>query len=135
MDDRLAKINSDMSARYASRPGSNRLPRITKNMLASDGWANLHGPTVKAANTRQAAPAFKDLGDRYLGNSRKDVSIKAVLTTLAAIYSIMWDGPMFLDQSSQDSLKQHCLEFGSNYQRLRMLAMRDGELTFQVTTK
>ena len=40
----------------------NRLPSGT------DQYAALGGPTVKAANTRQAIPVLKDLADRYLTN-------------------------------------------------------------------
>eukprot|EP00969_Alexandrium_andersonii_P361366 15457387-Alexandrium_andersonii.AAC.2 len=46
---------------YDSHPGTHRLPTLVASNLTQDGWAELHGPAIKAANTRAAAPLFFDL--------------------------------------------------------------------------
>ena len=55
---RFEKLNQFASDWHDANPRNSRLPPFTKPSITSDGWAFLHGPTVKAAMTRQTAPLF-----------------------------------------------------------------------------
>eukprot|EP00959_Pyramimonas_sp_CCMP1952_P207479 4340050-Pyramimonas_sp.AAC.1 len=60
--DRLQRVNQYMVDWYADHPGTNRLPELkATNVRMADGWADLHGITIKVANTRAAAPLFRDM--------------------------------------------------------------------------
>ena len=68
---RLDTVNHRLEAFYKQNPGiSSPLDKLQmkKNILSfgTDQYAALGGPTVKAANTRQAIPFLKDLAERYL---------------------------------------------------------------------
>lgn len=70
--DRLDTINKHLEAHYKNTTVSSQLdPLQMKNIIPSGAgkYAALGGPTVKAANTRQAVPFLKDLADRYLTDS------------------------------------------------------------------
>ena len=56
---RMQWINQLLESWYACRPGYCKLPRLyLKNLTSSSGWSDLHGPAVKSAMTRAAAPFF-----------------------------------------------------------------------------
>ena len=69
---RLDQINSQLDDYYEKYPGiSSRLDKLKMKNIIPAGtadYAALSGPTVKAANTRQAMPFLKQLADRYLTN-------------------------------------------------------------------
>ena len=61
--ERLDKVRVFMKKWYDDHPGHHRLPELRLgNIRADDKWAELHGVTVKAANTRAAAPIVQRLG-------------------------------------------------------------------------
>ena len=67
-DARLATINHRLASFYEEHKGiSSRLEQLTLNTLLPGGssqYADLRGPTVKAANTRQAMPMLRELANR-----------------------------------------------------------------------
>eukprot|EP00959_Pyramimonas_sp_CCMP1952_P147293 3082648-Pyramimonas_sp.AAC.1 len=67
----------------------------------ADGWAELHGITVKAANTRAAAPLFRYLTALYFtsGNVEETAAVSLV-SDLDAIYNILSSQPMFMSEDA-----------------------------------
>ena len=70
---RLDTINHRLDVFYKDNPGiSSRLDQLAMKNLIPAGtakYAALGGPTVKAANTRQAMPLLKELALRHLTDS------------------------------------------------------------------
>ena len=63
---RLQAINSRMVAYYDDNPGSPRMPAIRMSNLEDyQGWVVLHGPVVKAANTRNLNPFILILREEF----------------------------------------------------------------------
>ena len=58
-EERIVAINGLMKEWYNDHPGHHRMPRILLKKCVADGWANLSGPAIKAANTRAAVPVFQ----------------------------------------------------------------------------
>ena len=72
---------------YDDHPGKHRLPKITLPMLEFDGWADLHGPAIKAANTRQAAPLFAAMTAGFCSEPNElDIQLREVTTKLNEFY-------------------------------------------------
>ena len=57
-DLRLQLINTMLAEYFDEHPGTHRLPPLRLANVTSDGWANLQGPAIKAANVGAAVPAF-----------------------------------------------------------------------------
>ena len=81
MEARLDLLNTMRVQWYEQHPGFIRRPEFTKAPLRqTDGWCELHGPTVKAANTRQASGLLRHLAvalcteDTILDSSIRDVT-------------------------------------------------------------
>ena len=58
--ERLDFLNAEIVAYYGLYRVSHKLPCLKLSNLISDGWPDLHGPTVKAANTRAVVPYVKE---------------------------------------------------------------------------
>ena len=43
------------------------MPKILEKNLVLNGWGDLHGPAIKVANTRAAAPWLRDLCRDHCG--------------------------------------------------------------------
>lgn len=121
---------------YKRRPGSHRLPRIRVGNLVNDGWADLHGPGIKAANTRAAAGFFEDIAARYLsGGDKYGTHIVQVARSLNQFYTIIYSSERFMTDASIDRLKEVCIVFGGGFMRCRENARKQGELSWRVTPK
>ena len=133
---RLAAVNAWATSWYDARPGSHRLPRIKESHLRIGGWAELHGPNVKAANTRHAAPLFADLARTYLTEiTDRDVAARTVAIKLAELYDVLYAEPIFMSSRAVDRVKHICAEFGTSFMILRDICCRSSELSFSVKPK
>ena len=134
---RLMAAQDYLSAWYERHPGTHRLPRIRKtNLTDSSGWANLNGPTIKAANTRAAAPAFEALTHQFFnGVSERDACLRQVVSMLAEFYDLLYASPVFLSNETLARLTHVVQTFGASFQRLRALARHQGQSAWKVTPK
>ena len=94
---RLALLNHMKEQWYNQHPGFIRLPEFTRASLKmADGWCELHGPNVKAANTRQASGLIRHLAwTLCTEDTILDATIREVAASLDSLYQIMHESPMF----------------------------------------
>ena len=135
-EERLKVINQEMKQWYDDHPGTHRLPPLLLKNATCNGWADLSGPAIKAANTRAAAPVFKYLAHRFCdSDSDYDRCVRTVMDNLVRFYDILYTAPMFLEDAQIGDLKRACLDFGAAYQQLRDIARVRGELAWPVRPK
>ena len=125
-----------MTTWYNAHPGCHRLPKLfLKNVINSD-WAELHGPAIKAASTRGAAPVFQYLAQTYFDGARElHECIKSVVNNLCELYKSLHEGPMFMNAAQVSRINDVCIAFGINYQKCREQGRLAGHLVFPVRTK
>ena len=135
--ERLATINEDRLNWYRANPRAHRLPKILMNNLVStDKWFDLCGPGIKSAMTRTAAQWFDSLCQKYLQTGSEDHrALCAVSKHLVQFYKILYTAPMFPSPAERARFRKTCLEFGANYQWLRDIGRRNGDLIAPVRTK
>jgi hypothetical protein len=137
---RLAEINQLLNAFNSDFPASSYLKDLSMANLLLDGtlgsWAELHGPTVKAASTRHLAPFINRLAVQYCDSgSDFDVSVLEVAGNLCKMYDIMYTAGRFLTERQHSELTEACYKLGYHYQRLRGLCDACGWLYFQIKPK
>ena len=104
--------------------------------LKKDEWWDLHGPAIKAANTRAAAPVFASLADRFFdGPEERDVRLRSLAVGLRDFYAILYSNPRFMDAEAIDNIKAVTRKFGTGYQWLRAYCCDRGILAFPLTPK
>ena len=135
-DMRLRFINAAMRTWYQEHPGTHRLPRIKAGNLTLDGWHELHGPNVKAANTRAAAPLFTALARRFLpGDTPTETSARALTAYLQEFYEIIYSQAMFMQPDAIEPIRFVCEEMGYHYQALREYSRQNSVLAFNAKPK
>ena len=133
---RLALINARKNSWYDHHPGRARLPDIKSSSIYLDGWAELHGPSMKAAMTRKAAPFFQELVQEFLSDgSEHHRWILEVVSNLNKLYACLEDSPMFLSDDALSRLRTNILDLGIAYQRLRQFACDANRLEWGVKPK
>ena len=134
--ERLDAIHGVMAQWYDDHPGTHRLPKLFLSNCVQSGWAELHGPAIKAANTRAAAPVFQHLCHVYMtADTARDRTVLALADCLVEFYNVLYDSPMFLSDAALDRFKKLCVLFGEQYQTLRGLSLSAGELAWPVRPK
>ena len=111
ISERLAKLNSERVRWYRAHPGLIPLPTIKKQNLRKDDWAELHGPTFKAANSRTASAFFVHLAKKYLrvrtdGGHDLETCMWRIVYGLNEVYSLMWGQPRFLPPEHVSRIKE-----------------------------
>jgi len=133
---RLLRVNDARRQWYRLHPRVVKLPRILMRSCLLEGWAELHGPAIKAANTRNAAKFFKSLAHRYFNTlSTRDRNVCLVADSLVGFYDCLYQSGMLLQNEQLLGLSTRCQKFGLSYQRLRNLAMTDSILAWPVRPK
>ena len=133
---RLALINAKLKEWYDDHPGSNRMPRILLNNVTADGWADIHGPAIKAACTRSAVGPFRAIWNEYKrADSRYHTDATSVIDNLAEFYNILYAAPMFMPAESICKLNVACTDFGAAYLQCREHARAAGALAWPVRMK
>lgn len=133
---RLDTINMELDTWRQTHPGAITLPKLRMGNLINDGWWDLHGPAIKAAMTKSAAPFFCSLAEKYFirGNPRHDYAL-ALVRDLVAFDNILDSQTMFPSPTAVAQLKVVTQSFGSNYMWSRELAKQAGDLMFPVRPK
>ena len=103
------------------RPGSNRFPRIRPgNVRMDDGWSELHGPTIKAANTKGFVPCCRDIARLYFtSGTDADQAVINLLGALSQLYRLLYDAPLFIPAETVDIIREICANIGENWLVLR----------------
>ena len=134
---RLDLINTRLRSFYSRNPKLHKLPKITLNNLeGSNGWAELVGSAIKAAQTRAAAPFFAELAREFFNSDTpEDLNTCRVTSSMSDIYEIIAGGAMFLTQDELRRFGDAVDEFGISMQSLRHVAHMRSQLAWQVRPK
>eukprot|EP00974_Lingulodinium_polyedra_P039185 3755191-Lingulodinium_polyedra.AAC.1 len=105
--------------------------------IVKDGFPELHGPAVKAANTKSLVPFALSLQQRAVSNDPTDLNRHAlkVVQSLDEAYGIMYGGGMFLTGAEADRLHHMLFRLGMNYQILARKTAEAGEARWKQPMK
>ena len=103
------------------------------------GCCFLHGPAIKAANTRAASGAFADLIQGYVNAlvvaDEYEQHLVQITRLLHDIITLMWTSPRFMSENALANLSGMCASFGEIYMRLRATCCARNVLAWEVTPK
>lgn len=136
-EERLKAVNDMRKGWYDANQGPNRLPKLLmSHMIGASGWADLHGPSIKAAITRRATQFFKYVADaHFTDGSNQHTDIRNLLHQLVEINRIIYTEPIFMANRKIAELREAMLEVGRSYQALREHARVRGDDVWYVTPK
>ena len=122
---------------YSHRPGTHRLPPLrVANIKGDAGWKELVGKVVKAANTRAAAPMFRDfVTEHFVDTAGIEVDIVRIAVALDEFYKLLYGAPMFMEPDDIDQLRMLCSEIGLLMMKLRETCRRQSKLCWRLTPK
>ena len=104
--------------------------------MSLDGWSELHGPNVKAANSRHAAPLFRSMAEAYCtSGSQQDQLIRGVTAGLDDLYRCIADGPMFFSAAQHAEFARVLQDLLVHLQMLRHLSQVERQMRWQVKPK
>ena len=133
---RMSKINAEMKVYFDTHIVSSRMPPLRLKHLKLDGWGELHGPLVKAANTRHFMPFLQQLANRYLNSgSPYYTAINKLIEHANGVYHALYSSDMFLNDEQVAFLSNQVLKFGKYHMICRMHASNLGHHLFQVKPK
>ena len=139
--ERLGQVNCLLNTFYRNNTGvTARIDKLTmKNILpaGSADYATLGGPTIKAANTRQAMPFLQDLAREHLqdiGNLDQQLMRRLIHHTLEFIRVLNSSG-VVLTQLQLDDLKVATEGVGKFMQLLRHRAKEQKQLLWHIVPK
>jgi hypothetical protein len=138
IDDRLDFFNSDMRACNSVSGVRNRLPPLRQSNLTGDsGYPDLHGPLVKASNTRSLVPYLVDLQERAVSAypTPQNRHMLKVVKAVHLIYETLYAAGYFLTAVEKASIAKLCNRLGLHYQVLAVQAVREGLLLWKETPK
>ena len=138
-DQRLAKLNSKMRS-FQSAPATKAptlMPEFRENnFTASDGWHQLTGQLIKAANARHLVPWLVDIVDQYFDRDTDfDKAVRALVQNLDKMYQILYSAGTFLTAEEQAQLSSCVIKFGIRYQFLREHCRLSNQLFFNFVHK
>ena len=137
VEERLAFLNADIAAFYSMQRVQNNLPVLKESHLRADGFPELHGPGIKAANTRALLPFVVELQRRAttsIGSRRQKHMLKVAESLLEAV-STFYRAGCFLTPEEVVHVKHHLNRFGQNYQMLQVIDLAEQRATWKTTTK
>ena len=127
-ESRLNFINDDIRGFYTDRHVQNRMPPLKIANLYMNGFPELHGPAVKAANTRALVQYAMCLQDRSTAAdpSSENRHCLKVAQSLSDAYELMYAANYFLTVDEQKKLDKLLHRMGVNWQLLAVLTCRGG---------
>ena len=115
----LDALTGHMNRFYDAHPASHKLAPIKLSNIMLDGWAGIHGPTMKATNTRAAAPVFAYLAERFLaGPDQVYVPLRLLTSLLQEFYEIVYAETLFMLENAIARIRHVCVDFGMHFQLL-----------------
>ena len=135
---RLEELNKAMKEFHETCAVSSRMPalRLTNLTNSQDGFADLQGQIVKAANTRALLPFTKELADKYFDNgSVYHRSIVKVCSAATTMVDLLYSVGTFLDEQQLVDLRQLVNLFGKHYMLCQKLSSECGEFCWHLTPK
>ena len=138
---RLDTINPRIDVFYKDTTGIGaRLDKLTMKHITPAGaaeYAALGGPTVKAANTRQAMPVLKELADRYLTdvNNMDHVLMHQLIRHTLEFNRLMYSSGVFFEAAELAAFTHAAEGIGKHMQLLRSRAKAATQLTWHITPK
>ena len=137
MAKRLENINEKRQAWYTTHKTKNRMPQIRiHNLVDSEGFANLHSPGIKAANTRSLVPFVADLVMQFCDSgSVYHKAIQKMFKAATDILDCLYKADMFLNVEEQDLLKESILKLGQYFQLAQAMATEVGHFLWHLTPK
>ena len=130
VESRLEALNIEIKEFYDANRVDNRLPKLKLDNIKSDTFPELHGPAVKAANTRALVPYVLDLQRRAasMQPNRKHTHMTKVLESLQAAIEIFYTNSFFLSPETVTSLRGIWTGWGATSKCCSTLRSRKEEL-------
>ena len=124
---RMQAINVRKNQWYRDHAVHNRMPDIkVTNLMAANGYAELSGPAIKAANTRGLLHFVKALADEFFDHGTVyDKAITKLLTAGTGILGVFYAAGTFLTDVEHATLGTHVRRFGRYFQLCQSLADDD----------
>ena len=124
-EQRLAFVNEDIKGFYSTQHVPHRMPPIKMSNLLLRGFPELHGPAIKAANTKALVPFVLDLQRRAVAQDPSMLNRQAykVVQSLARAYEIMYNAEFFLTAAEAQDLDEQLSRMGRSYQWLSVETM------------
>ena len=136
---RLDALNVEIEVFWSTRLCSNPLRNLKRSNLTPNGmsqWAELHGPLVKAANTRHFCPCLEVITRKWADSgSLEDRCTIKLVSSLNRFYHVLYSADMFMTPAEQADFEAACLSIGKQLQCLRELSRQRGDMFFHVTPK
>ena len=136
-DMRLANLNLKMDKFQTKNKTPSRMPPFRENnFISSDGWYQLSGQLIKAANTRHLVPWLVEVAEEYFDKPTKfDRAVKSLVQNLQVMYQILYSAGTFLKPEELTNLNSCVLKFGIRYQFLREHFKANNEYFFNFVHK
>ena len=137
MPQRLQTINERRLAFYSRNTVLNRMPKIRINNLTNgDGFADLCGPAIKAANSRSLVPFVAELVMEFMDSgSVYHKAIQKMFKSAKSILDLLYRASMFLSFQEKLDLKSDIMRLGKYFQLAQTLASADAEPLWHLTPK
>jgi len=134
---RLDFLNGDIRAFYSGNGVEARVPTLKLSNLKRDGFPELHGNGIKAANTRALVPFAVDLQRRAV-RMHPIVDNKhalKVVESLDKFYEVIYGADYFLTDAEYRLLVSALTRLGNNYQVLAVNSGAAGNMLWKQTVK
>ena len=138
---RLRTLSHRLDVFYKENPGvTSRLDQLQKKNLLPAGekqYAALNGPTVKAANTRQAMPVLKEIANRYLTDIANidHVSMHQLITHTLEFHRLSYCSGVFFTQEELAAFTEATNGICKYMQLLRKRAKEAKQLLWHIRPK
>ena len=134
---RLDNINKQMVEYFDGHLVSSRLPKLFLSNLVQKGWSGLHGPLLKAANTRHVVPFAELLAAKYFDTpgDAYHKAIRKMVGSLNGIYDILYSGGIFLTDLEKSDLAERAQRLGFYQMLCRQFARQRHGMHFAYKPK
>ena len=136
-ENRLDFLNDDIKGFCSTHNVQNRVPLLKLSNIFREGFPELHGRAIKAANTRSLVAYALDLQKRAVDIDPNDVNHHAlkIVQSLQTVYDILYSGEFFLTPNEVGTLHNKLTRMGVNYQLLATQTSAQGQLRWKQTPK
>ena len=134
---RMDLINIKLRGFYSRNKDAYKLPKLKlQNLTRADGWAEMSGPAIKAAQTKACAPFLRELADEYFDTDTfEDLAIRTLFSCLEKFYNLMASCGMFPNDAELMQMQDTIDDWGIALQRLRCEAHARDQLLWQIRPK